>query len=88
MASRMQNDDGDNNMWEQKDEEQDEKSKEISIASIMVRGAASFPSHQQEETAPRSGSDIGSIVSKSKKAASSLWTLLHAKVSGHFFRKP
>ena len=28
-----------------------------------------------------SSTDIGAIVSKSKKAASTLWTLLHAKVS-------
>lgn len=32
-------------------------------------------------TAPRSGSNVSMIVEKSKKAASSLFTLLHAKVS-------
>ena len=31
-------------------------------------------------TAPLQETDVGEIVAKSKKAAASLWTLLHAKV--------
>jgi hypothetical protein len=34
----------------------------------------------RKEASNKAGNDVGALVAKSKKAAASLWTLLHAKV--------
>jgi hypothetical protein len=46
---------------------------------IMVTGTSS-PAESQKGTAEACGTNVSALVAKSKKAASTLWTLLHAKV--------
>ena len=51
----------------------------------VTRTDAAACNEKREKESRTNKTDIGTIVSKSKKAASTLWTLLHAKVSITFF---
>lgn len=51
----------------------------------VTRTDAEECNEEREKEAKTNNTDIGTIVSKSKKAASTLWTLLHARVSIPFF---
>ena len=63
---------------EKKNEVSDTTKKKWDTAARNNQGACNGKLDKETKA---SNADIGAIVSKSKKAASTLWTLLHAKVS-------
>ena len=62
------------NSDESKESQPENESSSVVSANSTDSGSSSFAS------SPKGQSQVSELVAKSKKAASSLWTLLHAKV--------
>jgi hypothetical protein len=68
---------------EGKNESQEGLIKQPHIPSVTASNIPS-PAVSRKEEAKACGNNVGALVAKSKKAAASLYTLLHAKVRSTF----